>query len=115
SAGSAAGGVTRPSYLCVADGFVGVSLWVGELSAGVATAGFIIQRTVDANGDPDGTGAHVLYGGVGATNPPFIQSARFAGGLVVYTASNSASCILVPHAESDVSIDGDTQAYQAWG
>ncbi len=108
--------IARTSYLCVAEGFIGLVGWATGAAADIAICGFMIARTCDTNGDPDATGALIVnHTGTNApTGDVSIQALRFAATAATYTRTAAIGPIFVTGAETATAISGDPQAYLAW-
>lgn len=102
------------SYACVNEGFVGLVFKAGGATAssgGLAVAGFVLNRSCDANGDPTADALFILRHNASGTNAPAgtNQSVRLAATAAVYTSSTNPAC-MVPGAEVSSLVGANTQA-----
>ena len=120
---SASSGVTTglsnyPSYLCVAEGFLGL-VWKtdgAQIGGSYAWGGFLITRTVDNDGVPDNRGCHIQFhsNSGGSASDMVTQSIRFTATAQVFTAQANVKCIFVPGFVTSSMVGSDFQAYLAW-
>jgi hypothetical protein len=103
----------RTSYLCVNEGFVGLS-WK-NLSQ--SDGSFFVCRTCASNGTPSATGA-LLYVCQGNLNSPAkVQAFRYAATAAAYTANISASTGALgmnPQSPSSTAVGADNQVMVGW-
>lgn len=117
SAGNAFASTTLPyaSYLCCTAGFLGLVHKQDCLGTALpATSAFIVQRTVDASGAPNGEGVMVIYnnqtsGGIpaSATCLSFVYSGAIFGG------NNSFTWI--PFNVTSSLYSGGAQVFKSYG
>jgi len=107
-----------PSYMCHADGIFWYCWKNGSGHAGM----FVVARTCDADGDPDGDGIFIWSYGSINSNAAWIHNSRMvrlaATAAVVFSNLNSITAYatsLVPGVISPSTLpSGDKQAYIVW-
>lgn len=103
------------SYLCVTEGFMGLS-WK-QNTGGQGEASFFVSRTVDNTGAPTALGAMVMWGSGNTSRFEATQAMRFAATAELYTVqtaiANTALC-LNPQSRSVSTVGSDVQAFLAW-
>jgi hypothetical protein len=116
SAGTTAGIANYASYLCIAEGFVGLVWKAGGSTAAYAWGGFMICRSCDSDGVPDGRGCHIIFhsNSGGANSDTANQSIRFTATAVVYSQNALVLSIYVPGNVTSSMVGSDFQAYLAW-
>jgi hypothetical protein len=87
---------TWPTYMCHAEGFFGALIGVGSLATNLEQAGFVVARTVDSDGVPNGDGVliarHTSATSSQTTSRPVMQGLDFRGtGAGTLGASDSTS------------------------
>lgn len=106
---------SRQSYLCVTEGFFGLSWKIGS---GTTESSFFFARTVDSTGTPNATGAMVIWGGGSVSNFTASQALRFAAPAAAYAAqasvANTALCFYPQTPVTSTLLNGDNQAFIAW-
>lgn len=104
------------SFLCVAEGFVGLVYKTNAVAANYCGSGFMICRSCDTDGAFTADGAIVINSNSGAGVASLVrnQSLRFAASAAAFTGSATHMPIFIPGAESSSLVGSDNQAYLAW-
>lgn len=110
-------GVSRPSYLCVKDGFVGLAWKYGLCtvqSNNKAYFYFGVARTVDDAGAETGDGFYVLrrLTSTAASGGTVVESVSYADGV---QASQNGYYAMVPGNVSSSAVGADKQVYKCYG
>lgn len=104
---------TYQSYVCVAEGFVGIA-WK---TTNQLTGTLFVCRTVDSTGAYTATGAMVYWGNGLNSGVTATQALRFAATAAAYTAQtaipNTALCIN-PQTPTATTVGSNIQAMVAW-
>jgi hypothetical protein len=104
----------RQSYLCVTEGFFGLS-W--KTNSGGSCGGFLFCRTVDSSGAPTSLGAMVIWGGGSPNQITATQALRYAATAAAYTARTSPDKHMIgfsPQAPASTQVGADIQAMLGW-
>jgi hypothetical protein len=96
--------LSRPSYVCVTEGFFGL-FW----KSGAIDGFFAVCRTCDNTGTPNATGALVVWGASSVTVLTATQALRFAATAQAFTARTSiAETALGMNPQALDGIEGDS-------
>lgn len=101
----------RNSYCCHTDGFFGL-VWKVGASTNTESM-FLVSRTVDSSGDPDGAGALIVWSNASSSAA---QSLSFASA-AAYTRRNTSQTMQIlnwPMTPSASLVGSDFQAAVAW-
>lgn len=112
--GPASTAVAYQSYLCVTEGFVGLVFKVSGASSsggGLCVAAFMVCRSCDSDGTPNGDAAFILRHNTQGNNSAVgtNQSVDLANGTAFTSTSHPAA--FVPGAESSSLVGVDVQAH----
>jgi hypothetical protein len=105
---------TRQSYLCVNEGFFGLSWKIGT---GATEGGFFFCRTCDADGTPNVDGALASWSEGSNSGFTGRQAFRYAATAASFTATvapETGALGLAPQAPTGSIVGSDIQVYAGW-